>query len=213
MLNPVEELKKYCKIDLEHSTLDYMNLPDIRAQNKQFIDEVNKLSKNQFRAVQKIEDFSEEIIELLEEKMNKWEALENALSDKDEIISSLKTRIEKENIEKHNIIIKTINIIDIFDNVASFIEESNDKSWVEQIRKVMDNIKALMSEMGIVELDRTINIFNENIHEAAGLAYDNNKSFRELISIETKGYTYNGKLLRKAKVIVNNIRKDKEYCE
>lgn len=220
MLNAVEELKKYRKIDIEGENIDDDNIewagfPDVMEQNRQFIEEIGKLSRNQFKAVQQIDVFSEEITELLQEKMgllqekmDKSEILEKALSDKDDLMDTLKTRIQYVSTDKQHMLMTVIKLVDIFETAADFISRSGDEAWVGQIKRVMEGIEGLMSETGINEIN--VYAFNDNFHEAVDVVYDESKGYREIVKIEKKGYTYRGKVLRKAKVVVNNARKEEE---
>lgn len=206
MLNAIEELKKYKKINMEFDQRYKLDLdePDNNTIEKMLVSEINKLSKNQFKTLQKVDVYYEDVMQLLDEKMDKWDAFDKAISELQEKNKSLVACLKEEDGEKINILKKLILIVDVFENAASFIVASGDHTWIDQIERVMDFIGSTMNDAGISEIEGQGSIFNDMVHEVVEVVYDKDRKYREVISVEEKGYLYKGIILRKAKVIVNN---------
>jgi molecular chaperone GrpE (heat shock protein) len=206
LLDPLNELSKYTKIFLPGVS----QVPD--SANKLIADEITKMSKNQFKTLQKVEVLSEDILEVLDDLKQNQDRLETSLSEKDEVICFLRTKIQtlsnelqQQSSKNMSAILKVLNICDIMEYVAHFIVEFGDNAWAEQIKSVMSSIGEVLSDIGILEFDALGCTFDEEIHIAVETRSVDQKGDREILEIRKKGYTYMGKLLRKAEVIVNRL--------
>jgi len=192
MLNIKDELKNYEYIDIETSfsnsesfNSEVMNL--LQAFSKSY----DRIGKEQYKAVSGID----EIIEILEED-----------KENSHRIKELKESAKIKDIEIEALISTLINIYDMIENMSSFFAEKGDKSLQEQIRLMKEQMVEKLSLTGITVLGTEGVPYNSAYHKAIGTECNADKSEEEILKVIKRGYTYKGKLLRKAEVIANKIQ-------
>lgn len=101
------------------------------------------------------------------------------------------------------------DILPIMDNFAlaakHIPKEFEGNNWTIGIQAIEKQLEQTMSANGVEKIDSEGKVFDPSIHEAIGEISDNKYKNNEIVKEEAAGYKLNGKLLRPAKVIVNNI--------
>ena len=97
------------------------------------------------------------------------------------------------------------SVYDMIENMNSFIAEKGNNSLKEQIRLMKNEINEKFSLAGIGVLGKDKVKYNSDCYRAIGTEIDINIPQEEVLKVIKNGYTYKGKLLKKADVIVNKI--------
>jgi len=106
-----------------------------------------------------------------------------------------------------DIIEQILPVLDNFSRAAEHVPEVlKEDGWVIGIKSIEKQLEKIMEDNGLEKIETKAREFDPNIHEAIGQISDPNKKNHEIISEELAGYYLNGKLLRPAKVIVNNLK-------
>lgn len=205
MLNPIEELKKYKKIYLDHTDEIEIDL-SYSSIIKYISDEMGKLSRGQFRMSQKLEDFSQEIIDAIDSNTGRLDEISALVDEKDKTIELLNKEIKKELSEKNDLIKAFVAGLALFDTLVSFIRDSGDTTWVEQSQAAFRKALQFASEAGIAQTGVVGELFDDRLHDVVEVVCDERFGFREITGVDAKGYTYKGDVVKKARVTVNNER-------
>lgn len=212
MTDALSELKKYKKINYEKIYSE--DAPAyLRFDNKYGMAEyLDRMAKSLFKLEQRYEGISDELTEISDETKNIEELYKNLLSDKESSIKDLQQDLTEERTKIGALLDILDKLSDKLDLVEDFIRASGNKDWIGQMDMISASLRAVMAENGIV---RTGNekYFNEAIHEAVSAVKLEEKDFGEIVGVECKGCIYSGKVIKKAKVVVNNYRKAESNVE
>lgn len=191
MLDVKEELKNYKFLDMDKS-LDNEKCYHEDVQNllKIFSKSYDRIGKEQYKAVNGID----EIIEFLEE-----------LKDDSDKIKESRRQLKSKESEIECLIEVLTSVYDMIENMNSFIAEKGNNSLKEQIRLMKNEINEKFSLAGIGVLGKDKVKYNSDCYRAIGTEIDINIPQEEVLKVIKNGYTYKGKLLKKADVIVNKI--------
>lgn len=194
MLNIKDELQNYEYIDMEAISYesDIIN-SEVMNLLKVFSKSYDRIGKEQYKAVNGID----EIIEILEEEKEK--------SDR---IKELKESGKTKEAEIEALISVLTNIYDMIEYMSSFFIEKGDKIMQEQLRIMKEQILEKLSATGIAVLGTEGVPYNSDYYQPIGTECNFDKGEEEILKVIKKGYTYKGKLLRKAEVIVNKIERE-----
>jgi len=100
-------------------------------------------------------------------------------------------------------------ILPVMDNFALAARhvpvELEANNWTIGIQAIEKQLEQIIFANGVEKVETEGKIFDPNIHEAISKITDKKHKNHEIIREEAAGYMLNGKLLRPAKVIVNNI--------
>jgi molecular chaperone GrpE len=89
-------------------------------------------------------------------------------------------------------------------NIKEMVSEeqkANAQSWLEGLLLIQKNMVKQLNDLGIHEID-TSKTFNPELHEALIQVEQSGKPCGSIIDVMTKGYTYQGKVIRHAQVSV-----------
>jgi molecular chaperone GrpE len=104
-----------------------------------------------------------------------------------------------------DVIEQILPVMDNFQMAAKHTPENlAQDNWVKGIQAIEKQLEQILQANGLEKVETIGHQFNPNVHEAIGQSPDSDKENNEIISEEAPGYMLNGKLLRPAKVIVNN---------
>jgi molecular chaperone GrpE len=105
------------------------------------------------------------------------------------------------------VIEQILPVLDNFKRAAEHVPESlKDDGWVTGIKSIEKQLEKILEDNGLEKIETNGQEFDPNIHEAIGQTADPNQKNNTIVSEELAGYFLNGKLLRPAKVIVNQIK-------
>lgn len=200
VLDALAELKKYRPLNLENPGpwLDesVANLVTIGIAN-----DLNRIAKNLFKLEQRFEAHAEEILERCNKEVGK-----------DELIRELRHALNEYARKEENLVLALVKLADALDTVRGFIMASGDSAWIAQMDRLRNAAARILLENGLHELG-TEKYFTEVLHEAVSAVQDSQRDYREIVDVVQKGYSYMGKILRKAKVVVNTQGKESEADE
>jgi len=124
---------------------------------------------------------------------------------------NFKKRIEKEHSElvtlvQADVLLKFLPFVDDLDRAILACEKLDvDKekieAWLEGFRIIQKKLKKLLSDLQVEEIDCSGN-FDPKFHEALLLQEEKDKKSGQIIAVVHKGYSFKGRVLKHAKVIV-----------
>ena len=120
-------------------------------------------------------------------------------------------RLEFSKFANEQLIHDIIPVLEHYDVAKSHKEswEKIDKNWRVGIESIFNQLKKVLADSGLVEIDPLNEKFDHSKHEAT--AYEpvlDEKKDHHIIEVTQKGYSLNGKVLRPAKVKVGEYKKE-----
>lgn len=222
MLDVLAELKKYQKIDLTKQ--NDRDLPGLRGTAfggmsigighfSRIAEDINKMSKKQFRMEQQMEDCFEEIEEItrmLQQELDMAKTYQKSLENKDDLIKEIKIKSAEQEENIQSLVLALISFVDNIDLIYAAILSSGDEEWLRQMNRVKNYLSLVLRGNKLYEIGQE-KYFNDQLHDVGSLVEDENRGFREITGVEQKGYLYQGNIIRKARVIVNNYKNYDDY--
>ena len=160
------------------------------------------------------EKSNEEIIKIsTEEKINQLET--EVLEFKDKLLrkaaefENYKRRTENDQMNlltyaAESFIKKLLPVIDDFERSLQHIEDAQDIGAIKQgIKLIYDKLMKVFQEQGVKKIDSVGKHFDVEYHEALMQRADDSVESHTVLDELEKGYTYNDKVIRHAKVIVS----------
>ncbi len=206
MFDIITELKKYSKIDVENPKLKEIDETKNDAVLEALHDDIDRISKALFKLEQFYENISEEMHEFSGAKAVMEESYNNTLKYKDNIIKDIYKQLNEYNIRANGLLASLFDFAEKMDIIYSFAKTSGDEGWQAQIAHIKNDTDKILLSNGIVETGCE-EYFDVNLHDATASVEDENKEYLQIVDVEKKGYLYNGKVYRKARVTVNTYRK------
>ena len=100
-------------------------------------------------------------------------------------------------------LIKMIDVLDNFDRAAKSCEQLEDVAKVKECFVVLEKqVKDALSKIGLTEIETTGVEFDPNFHEAIMQTASSEHKENEIVNVLQKGYMYQQKVLRPARVSV-----------
>jgi molecular chaperone GrpE (heat shock protein) len=207
MLDLVDELKKYSKIETAAQSLHETDENKSDAVIDVLHDDIDRISKALFKLEQFYENIAEEIHEFAGSQSVLQESHNNALKYKDNIIKDMYRQLSEYNVRAKGLLGALFEISDKMDIVYSYAGSLGDEKWKSQLAHIKNDTDKILLSNGIVETGNE-EYFDDVLHDAVAAVEDEEKGYHQIVDVERKGYLYNGKVYRKAKVIVNTYRKE-----
>ncbi len=108
-----------------------------------------------------------------------------------------------------DVIGQILPVLDNFDLAAKHVPKNLvSDNWVIGIQAIEKQLEQVLSTNGLEKIDTNGQLFDPNMHEAISEVSDNKFKNNEIVKESMAGYLLNGKLIRPAKVIVNNINRE-----
>ncbi len=134
-----------------------------------------------------------------------------ALADYDNLKKDLfKEKVEMRSAAVENSIHQVLPVLDNFDQAVKFTPEGLDKSaenWLAGIMHVRKQLEDIIQDSGAVAYGEAGEQFDPNLHDAATEKTVEEKEDQEILEIVQRGWKIADKIIRPAKVIVNNKNK------
>lgn len=120
-----------------------------------------------------------------------------------------KDRTEIIKFANFNILKELIMIVDELEQAISYVEEGkNTEEIVKGLRMIHDNFVRFLEKQGVEKIEAEGKVFDPHLHEIVGQKEEDKFDLPTVIQEIQKGYKFNDKVLRTAKVIVGiNISK------
>jgi molecular chaperone GrpE (heat shock protein) len=209
VLNALSELKKYKKINLNNTVAAGSGGNDLDIAVSRIAQDVNRIAKDQFKLGQQVEDYSEEILGILQNKLDIEEAYKKWVFSRDDLINELKTRADENNKRVESLVAGLICFYDAMDTISVFIASSGDTDWIVQMERLKNSLTVVMAENDLHVIGNE-KYFDDMLHDAVDVVEDRYRDFREITGVERNGFSYLKRIIRKAAVIVNNFKKDED---
>jgi molecular chaperone GrpE len=100
------------------------------------------------------------------------------------------------------VILEVLNSLDDFDRAFAVVEPGNENEFVRGVRLIYNNLLQVLQKMGVSEIDALHQPFDPNRHMAIGQIETDEAPQGHVAQVVTKGYSYNGSVIRPAHVIV-----------
>jgi len=207
VLDALAELKKYQRINLNGTDFAGWGGTVHGVILDRIADDINRISKNQFRIGQQIEDCFEEILHILHQELDLAKTYQQSLAARDDLIKEMNRRAGENEKRIESLVMALVRVSDMIDIIFSAISSSGDEDWIRQMERVKNSLAMVLAENNLDEIGNE-KYFDDALHDVVSLVEDPDRDFREVAGVEQKGYAYRGKILRKARVVINNYRKD-----
>jgi molecular chaperone GrpE len=100
------------------------------------------------------------------------------------------------------VILEVLNSLDDFERAFAVVEPGNEDEFVKGVRLIYNNLLQVLQKMGVVEIEAHHQPFDPNRHMAIGQIETDAVPQGHVAQVVTKGYSYNGSVIRPAHVIV-----------
>ena len=105
-----------------------------------------------------------------------------------------------------------LGVLDNFDQAAKFKPEGLSKeldAWLQGLMHVKSQLDGVMRDLGLESYGSVGEMFDTHLHDAGGERTEEGKADHEILEIVQRGWKLSDRVVRPAKVIINNIQKDK----
>ena len=184
--------------------LEKENLEGEAVQNEA-VEEQNENVENQ-EAEKSAEETSEDKIQKLEAELQEWK---NSYTRKLAEFQNFTRRKENEVAEmrkyaSEGIIVKLLDNVDNLERAVDASKESqNFDSLVEGVNMILNNLKHLLTEEGVEEIEAAGKEYNPYEHKAMITENKEELDDNVVVQVFQKGYKMKGKVVRPAMVTVN----------
>ena len=184
--------------------LEKENLEGEAVQNE-VVEEQNENVESQ-EAEKSVEETSEDKIKKLEAELQEWK---NSYTRKLAEFQNFTKRKENEVAEmrkyaSEEIVVKLLDNIDNLERAVDASKESqNFDSLVEGVNMILNNLKHLLTEEGVEEIEAAGKEYNPYEHKAMITENKEELDDNVVVQVFQKGYKMKGKVVRPAMVTVN----------
>jgi molecular chaperone GrpE len=162
-----------------------------------------------------VEEASDQEILLPEQELEVSEALRLAEENRDKWMRAVADfeNYKKRSIQERSKLIKYKNeellrdLLPVIDNLDRAISASSDKasdSLLEGVKMTVNMFKDVLGRFGVSAIESVGAVFNPQFQEAIATVKDPEKEPNVIVEELEKGYMYQDRLLRPAKVVVNS---------
>lgn len=100
------------------------------------------------------------------------------------------------------VILEVLNSLDDFERAFAVVNPGSEDDFVKGVRLIYNNLLQVLQKMGVVELDALHQPFDPVRHMAIGQIETDATAPGNVAQVVTKGYSFNGSVIRPAHVIV-----------
>ncbi|MBI4437773.1 nucleotide exchange factor GrpE [Candidatus Uhrbacteria bacterium] len=140
-----------------------------------------------------------------EEYLAGWK---RALADYDNLKKDLaRERTELRARLKEDVAHQLIGVLDNFDQAARFKPEGLSQElevWLMGLMHVKSQLEGVMREIGLEPFGAARERFDAHLHDALGERREEDKADQEILEVVTRGWRLGDRVVRPAKVIINN---------
>lgn len=131
-----------------------------------------------------------------------------ALADYDNLQKDLaRERTELRARLKQDVAYQLIGVLDNFDQAAKFKPEGLSKElevWLMGLMHVKSQLEGVMRDLGLEPYGTVGETFDAHLHDAGGERTQEGKADHEILEVIGRGWKLGEKIVRPAKVIINN---------
>lgn len=100
------------------------------------------------------------------------------------------------------VILEVLNSLDDFERAFAVVDPGSENEFVKGIRLIYNNLLQVLQKMGVAEVDALHQPFDPVRHMAIGQIETDATASGHVAQVVTKGYSFNGSVIRPAHVIV-----------
>ncbi len=105
-----------------------------------------------------------------------------------------------------NIILEMLPVLDDLDRTISAVpEDEQESSILDGVKMIRNNMKKTLEKFGVQEIESVGKEFNVEYHEAMMMLKDENYPSDIVVQEHQKGYKFQDRVIRHAKVAVNKL--------
>lgn len=131
-----------------------------------------------------------------------------ALADYDNLQKDLsRERADLRTRLKEDVGHQLIAVLDNFDQAAKFKPQGLSKElevWLMGLLLVKNQLEAMMRDLGLESYGNVGELFDAHLHDAGGERTQEDRADQEILEVITRGWKLGEKVVRPAKVIINN---------
>ncbi len=153
-----------------------------------------------------VEEVAKEVrCQKCEEYLAGWK---RALADYDNLQKDLaRERAEIRARVKQDVAHQLIGVLDNFDQAAKFQPEGLSKElevWLTGLMHVKTQLEGVMRDLGLEPYGAVGETFDAHLHDAGGEKSEEDKADQAILEVVTRGWKLGDRIVRPAKVIINN---------
>lgn len=103
---------------------------------------------------------------------------------------------------KTEVILEVLNSMDDFERAFAVVEPGSENEFIKGVRLIYNNLLQVLQKMGVAEVDAFHQPFDPTRHMAIGQIDTDETASGNVAKVITKGYIFNGFVIRPAHVIV-----------
>ncbi len=129
---------------------------------------------------------------------------------KDKTIAHQQETINRLENEKKSFVLGLIAVVDQVEDLYRYACGHESESRIEQISLLWRKISAELIKLGIGIIEDSTAPFDNALHAAIAVKSDRNSQNGAILAVVCCGYLYQGKVIRKAQVVVNKIEESSD---
>ncbi|MFC1787823.1 nucleotide exchange factor GrpE [Patescibacteria group bacterium] len=137
------------------------------------------------------------------------EGWKRALADYDNLQKDLaQERGRMRQSTREDVIQSLLPVLDNFDQAVKFVPKNVDgelKGWLQGILHVQNQLEEVLRELGAESFGQVSDKFDPELHEAVAEGSQAEQGDQTILEINQRGWKIGEKIIRPAKVIVNNL--------
>ena len=104
-----------------------------------------------------------------------------------------------------DVLVSMLTVMDDLDRAVGSLEKASDMEAVKEgVLLIHNKLKTVLEQKGLSSVDSKGSVFNTDFHEAITSIPASEEMKGKVVDEVQKGYTYKGKIVRYAKVVVGN---------
>ena len=103
-----------------------------------------------------------------------------------------------------------VPVVDRLDSVKRAIDEAGQVAWQRGMALLFEHLRALLGQFDLRPVAEVGTPFDPSVHEAVGARHDSAQEPGAIAEVVQNGWSYRGRLLRQAKVVVIKNQEDTE---
>lgn len=192
MIDVAKELQGFVE-DLHKDSLErFCDIADVIGE---FNKVLNKLGKEQYKYSHQLD----EIMMSLEEQEN---------YHKECVFLQQQNRMK--DMEVKRLVAVLLNILDSYEDLYRYSLKYGDESWKEQMTMQWNRTGIILKQNGIVRIEGIGELFVPQLYAVEEIRQVPGIPNGQIVDIIRSGYMYNGEIIRKAKVVVNQTSEGQE---
>ncbi|MCM8899915.1 nucleotide exchange factor GrpE [Caldicoprobacter algeriensis] len=192
MIDVAKELQGFVEGLHEDSVERFCDIADVIGE---FNKVLNKLGKEQYRYSSQLD----EIMMFLEEQGN---------YHKECVFLQQQNRMK--DMEVKRLVAVLLNILDLYEDLYRYSLKYGDESWKEQMTMQWNRTGIMLKQNGIVRIEGIGELFVPQLYVVEEIRQVPGIPNGQIVDIIRSGYMYNGEIIRKAKVVVNQTLEEQD---